>query len=251
MGLAKCDFLGCEKEVKGGSVDLPAFWIDRTEVTNDMFQSFTSQAGYKTDEERSGYSAVNGQPQPVAGANWRSPQGPGSSIAALGNHPVVQINWYGASAYCKWVGGRLPSEAEWEKAARGSDGRIWPWGNTPPSEHTVNAADKNLPFPQSRKDQNDGYRYTAPVGSYPAGDSPYGLADMAGNAWEWTRSVYRNYPYNPADGREIADQPASGDKVVMRGGSWFDDYGSLRSTLRYAGIPIGSSDSIGFRCMVP
>jgi formylglycine-generating enzyme required for sulfatase activity len=161
------------------------------------------------------------------------------------------MNWFGANAYCKWAGGRLPSEAEWEKAARGGDSRIWPWGNTPPTGKLVNAADQNLPAPQSRTDQNDGFRYTSPVGSYLGGDSPYGLADMAGNAWEWTRSNSKDYPYNPADGREISDQPASSDKAILRGGSWFDDYGSLRSTLRYAGIPFGASDGTGFRCVIP
>jgi formylglycine-generating enzyme required for sulfatase activity len=251
IGLKTCDFQGCEKEVNGGSVNLPAFWIDTTEVTNAMFQQFTTATGFVTEAEQVGSSEVYGQALPVSGANWKFPQGPGNSIAGLDNYPVVQINWYAANAYCQWAGGRLPSEAEWEKAARGTDGRLWPWGNTPPSAQLVNAADSSLPMPQGRKDQNDGYRYTAPVGSFPAGASPYGVLDMAGNAWEWTRSIYRDYPYKPDDGREVKGSPGAGDKMVLRGASWFDDYGSLRSTLRYGGLPHAATDGLGFRCIYP
>lgn len=251
IGMATCDFNGCQKEVNGGSVNLPAYWIDTTEVTNRMFQEFVNQTGFITDPEKVDTSEVYGQMKRVEGASWKAPQGTGSSIADRTDHPVVQMNWYSANAYCRWAGGRLPSEAEWEKAARGSDRRLWPWGNNPPSDKLVNAADQNLPFPQARTDQNDGFRYTSPVGSFTAGQSPYGVLDLAGNAWEWTRSIYKDYPYQPADGREIKDVPAAGDRVAMRGGSWFDDYGSLRSTLRYAGIPNGATDGTGFRCMFP
>jgi formylglycine-generating enzyme required for sulfatase activity len=251
MGMAKCDFAGCEKEVNGGNVNLPAYWIDRSEVTNAMFQEFVQQTGYVTGAEKSGASEVYGLLQAVAGANWQTPQGPGSSIAGKANHPVVQMNWYSANAYCKWAGGSLPSEAEWEKAARGSDGRLWPWGNTLPSDQLMNAADKNVPAPQSRMDQNDGFRYTSPVGYFPAGTSPYGLVDMAGNAWEWTRSILRTYPYVPDDGREIQTAPGPGDRPVLRGGCWFDDYGSLRSTMRYGGTPELSTDGLSFRCVYP
>jgi eukaryotic-like serine/threonine-protein kinase len=252
MGLDKCTFEGCEKEAKGGKVDLAGYWIDRTEVTNAMFQEFVNQTSYVTGAEKLGGSEVYGNLVAIAGANWRAPQGAAGSLAsAMPNHPVVQMNWYSANAYCKWTGGRLPSEAEWEKAARGSDGRIWPWGNALPSDLLMNAADKSVPAPQSRTDQNDGFRYTSPVGAFPAGQSPFGLMDMAGNAWEWTRSIYRDYPYQPNDGREILTAPADGDKPVLRGGCWFDDYGSLRSTMRYGGIPAGSTDGTGFRCVYP
>ena len=251
MGLKTCDFQGCQKEVNGGNVDLPAYWIDRSEVTNAMFRQFVDATHTVTQAEKVGVSEVYGQAAPVAGANWRAPQGPGSSLAGLDDHPVVQIDWYAAAAYCRWAGGRLPSEAEWEKAARGTDGRLWPWGNTPPSASTVNAADASLPAPQSNTGQNDGYRYTAPVGSFPAGASPFGVLDLAGNAWEWTRSISRDYPYRPDDGREVSTAPAAGDKMVLRGGSWFDDYGSLRATLRYGGLPLNATDGIGMRCVYP
>jgi formylglycine-generating enzyme required for sulfatase activity len=251
MGMDKCTFAGCEKEVNGGNVDLPAYWIDHIEVTNGMFQKFVLATGYVTGAEKSSASEVYGILTPVTGANWRFPQGPGSSITAKANHPVVQMNWYSANAYCKWTGGRLPSEAEWEKSARGNDGRLWPWGNVLPSDQLMNAADKNVPEPQSRTDQDDGFRYTSPAGAFAAGQSPFGLMDMAGNAWEWTRSVYQDYPYDPNDGREIQTEPGPNDRPVLRGGCWFDDYGSLRSTMRYGGLPQRSTDGTGFRCVYP
>jgi len=251
IGMKTCPFVGCQKEVNGGSVDLAAYWIDQTEVTNALFTQFVTETAFVTGAEKTGASEVNGNLQAVPGADWMHPQGPDSSISGLADHPVVQINWFAANAYCKWTGSSLPTEAQWEKAARGTDGRLFPWGNDLPKDSLLNAADSSLPVAWARPDQNDGYRYTAPVGSYPAGNSPYGVEDMAGNAWEWTRSLYRDYPYKPADGREIQASPAAGDKVVMRGGGWFDDYGSVRSTLRYGAIPDLSHDATGFRCAYP
>jgi formylglycine-generating enzyme required for sulfatase activity len=251
IGLKTCEFNGCQKEVNGGTVKLAAFWIDRTEVTNAMYTLFVGQTAFVTGAERAGASEVNGISTPVTGSDWKHPQGPGSSIAGLDDRPVIEMNYYDASAYCAWAGGHLPTEAQWEFAARGSDGRLFPWGSTMPDDTLLNAADSNLPAPFARQDQNDGYRYTAPVGSYPAGNSPFGVVDMAGNAWEWTRSLYRDYPYNPGDGREIAAALVAGDLVVLRGGGFYSDYGSVRSTLRYGAMPALSNDAIGFRCVYP
>ena len=251
IGLKTCDFKGCEKEVNGGSVALDVFWIDEDEVTNTAFDQFVTATGYLTGAERTGYSEVSGILTPVQGADWRHPQGPDSSVTGLGDNPVVQVNWFDAAAYCKWAGASLPSEAQWEKAARGSDGRLFPWGSSMPVGYLLNAADINLPEPWADSGQNDGYRYTAPVGSYPEGNSPYGAEDMAGNVWEWTRSLYKDYPYQANDGREIQTAPASTDKVVLRGGSWFSDYGSVRSTLRATSLPAQAQDALGFRCIYP
>lgn len=251
IGQRSCGYAGCEKEVNGGNVNLEGYWIDRTEVTNAMFKQFVTETNFITGAEKTGASAVNGASEPVPAADWRHPQGLISSIDGLDNHPVVQMNWYAANAYCRWIGAKLPTEAQWEKAARGTDGRLFPWGNTLPLAVYLNAADSNLPEAWARTDQNDGFRFTAPVGTYPAGASPFGVLDMAGNAWEWTRSLYRDYPYLLQDGRELMGDPTVTDKVVLRGGCWYDDYGSVRSTLRYGGKADQSTDGIGFRCAMP
>jgi formylglycine-generating enzyme required for sulfatase activity len=152
------------------------------------------------------------------------------------NHPVVFVVWRDAMVYCRWlseVTGKsyhLPSEAEWEKAARGTDGRIWPWGNVPPDATQCN--------------YNMTVDNTTPIGQYPKGASPYGVLDMAGNVWEWTSSLYKEYPYKAADGRE--DPDAEGRRVV-RGGS-FNYYGRhVRCACRFRYLPDFRGDLIGFR----
>ncbi len=255
IGMQTCEFIGCAKEVNGGSVNLAAFWIDQTEVTNSKFDQFVTATNYLTGAERTGYSEVSGTTTPVYGADWRHPQGPDSGIDGLGDYPVVQVDWFAAAAYCQWAGGSLPSEAQWEKAARGTDGQLFPWGNAMPTAAFLNAADVSLPVAWASTSQDDGYRYTAPVGSFPEGNSPYGAEDMAGNVWEWTRSLMKDYPYQAGDGREVAAHPladpASGSLLVLRGGSWYSDYGSVRSTLRANGMPGQAQDAIGFRCVYP
>ena len=251
IGQKTCGYPGCEKEVNGGSVAVDAFWIDRSEVTNAQFSEFVAETGFQTGAEHTGASAVYGILQPVYVANWRAPQGSGSSINGKSDHPVVQVNWFAANAYCKWAGGLLPTEAQWEKSARGTDGRLFPWGNDLPDDFLLNAADRNVPAAHARKEKNDGFRYTSPVGYYPSGDSPYGIHDLAGNVWEWTRSYYVDYPYLPDDSREITRDPAADALIVMRGGCFYDDYGSVRSTMRYGGQAQQSTDGTGFRCVFP
>ena len=232
-------------------VYLDDFWIDQTEVTNAMFAKFVAATGHQTDAERAGTGTVwtGSTPAVIWGANWRRPRGPGSSLYGLDRYPVVQVSWNDAEAYCQWAGRRLPTEAEWEKAARGTDERRYPWGNTPPTGQLANFADRNFRSAWADTAANDGYRFAAPVGTYPAGASPYGALDMAGNVWEWVNdwnvdTYYQRSPSSNPVG------PQLGYLRAVRGGGWFDQASELtvfnRSTMLYS--PTRWSDFTGFRC---
>jgi formylglycine-generating enzyme required for sulfatase activity len=233
------------------TVYLDAFWIDKTDVTNAMFKKFVNAAGYVTDAEKAGKSYVfnikNGNWELANGADWLNPQGSSSSLAGLEDHPVVQVSWDDANASCKWAGVQLPSEAQWEKAARGTDGREYPWGDQNPSGNLANFADANLNVSWADKSANDGYQFTSPVGFYPKGASPYGALDMAGNVWQWVNDWYDAHYYasSPASNPQ---GPSSGTLRVLRGGSWFEFSYSFRSALRLKLVPSFASYFLGFRC---
>lgn len=237
-----------EAENPTQTVTLDAFWIDQTEVTNAMFQVFMQTQDYQTDAEKIGKSYVLDLTSKswwqMDGANWQHPQGQSSSLAGLSEYPVVQVSWNDASAYCAWAGGRLPSEAEWEKAARGTDGRIYPWGDTTPNGIMLNFADANLDVSWANNSTVDGYQGIAPVGSYLDGASPYGTLDMAGNVWEWVNDWYDVYP----DGDKAASSDFGRIYRVLRGGSWDYEDTYSRSTFRLRGTPYDSGGNIGFRC---
>ncbi len=210
------DFLyGVDKDKE----TLPEFWIDRTPVTNAEFDRFVRATGYRTTAEQAGLGCANtGEKwEDVPGADWRHPGGPGTDVQGKSDHPVVQVTWEDAAAYARWAGKRLPTEREWEKAARGTDGRDYPWGNAEPT-HALCNFDK----------YENG---TTSVGKYsPQGDSPYGCIDMAGNIWEWTGSNHE-----------------SGGKV-LRGGGWTHPAAYLRLFLRSNHNPDDRYDTDGFRC---
>ncbi len=185
-----------------------------------------------TDVERTKRGNVwPGRWKVSAVANWRTPFGAGSSIANAGDHPVVQVSPRDAAAFCKHHGLRLPSEVEWELAARGTDGRRYPWGNTRP-ERTGRRRGNFGTRPCCAADATDGYAKTAPVGSYPRGSSPYGVHDMAGNVWEWTSSRFPGRPH----------------LVALRGGGWGNNDYCLRVSYRHGNPPTRGLDMVGFRC---
>ncbi len=209
-----------------------AFRIMRHEVTNRDFAAFVAATGYRSDVESSGYGYLwERRWRRAAGADWRHPLGPDSSIEGKADHPVVQVSARDAAAFCAWLGLRLTSEAEWEFAARGTDGRRYPWGDEPPEQTGTRKANFGT-VACCAPDGSDGYRETAPVGSYPAGASPFGLLDMAGNVWEWTASPFPGRP----------------EKVALRGGGWGNDPYCLRAAYRHGNPPDIGLSMVGFRC---
>jgi formylglycine-generating enzyme required for sulfatase activity len=204
---------GDPEDAPAHEVDLPAFEIDKFEVTNVDYSTFTEETGYVTFAEEQGHGS------------WRDEWGIGED-----SHPVVLVSWDDAQAYCEWLGKRLPAEAEWEKAARGDDGRIFPWGND---------WDPNKANVQERE-----LRGTTVVGSFGDGASPFGVEDMAGNVWEWTADWYRAYPDN------TAEDPYYGEQFrVTRGGGWFDLEPQATTFNRNAADPQKTAnDDLGFRC---
>ena len=217
-------------------VALDGFWIDRTEVTNARFADFLNERGNQVedgatwlglDDEDCLIERVGGEFRPKSG---------------YAEHPVVEVSWFGATAYCEWVGARLPTEAKWEYAARGPKARRFPWGDTFDGTR-VNYCDATCENEWADRVVDDGYARTAPVGSYPEGASWCGALDLAGNVWEWTQDLYGQYPYDPESGRE----DLVGDRVV-RGGSWFKGPDSMRSARRDRGFPGNTWNGAGFRC---
>ena len=209
-----------------------AFSLMRLEVTNRRFSVFVAATGHRTDPETSGYGYVWDRTwERVPGADWRHPNGTGGSIGEIMDHPVVQVSARDAAAFCAWHGLRLPSETEWEFAARGTDGRRYPWGMTPPGTQTDARANFGT-VACCAPDAADGYRRTAPAGGFSLGASPFGLLDMAGNVWEWTASRFPGRP----------------EWVVLRGGGWGNNPYCLRSAYRHGNPPDIGLDMVGFRC---
>jgi len=213
-----------DNESPAHTVHVDAFYIDRYPVTNEEYKRFVDATGH---------------PAPCYDVTWAQPEGynwdPDERTPPEGKekHPVVLVSWEDARAYAAWAGKRLPTEAEWERAARGTDGRRWPWGSE---------------FVEGRcNTAESGVNGTTPVGQYsPAGDSPEKVVDMVGNVWEWTSSLFRPYPYDANDGRESRE--ASGWRV-LRGGSWFNDLDRARCTARLDGDFL-FFNNVGFRCAV-
>ena len=209
-------------------VTLSQFHIDRTPVTNAQFALFLNAVGPVNSKGEKRFD-VDDEDARIhrRGGKWVPDRG-------FENHPVVEVSWFGARDYCGWAGKRLPTEAEWEKAARGTDGRKYPWGNSPPD--------------RTKARLRAGWNETAPVDSFPKGISPYGVLDMAGNAWEWVSSAYMPYPYNVNDGREdLTPGPVRG----TRGGGHDSPAEELTTTQRGRNLSRNfrsGHHNIGFRC---
>ncbi len=246
---ANSDGLPDERPLR--QVFLGAFYIDRYEVTQGAYASFVKAIGHAIPE--------NSNP---AATLW----GPSGPIEGIDRHPVVNVSWLDANSYCRWAGKRLPSEAEWEKAARGMDGRRYPWGNAWDHRLANSAsywAGRKIDFSSGaewdafwRKGEGarlakekgiNGEVLTLPVGSFPQSVSPYGLFDMAGNAAEWVEdwydpNYYRNAPLTNPTG------PERGAIKSMRGGSWLKPAISLRTSDRDWGTMDSRPSGTGFRC---
>lgn len=210
-------------------VFLDEFYMDIYEVTNILYKACVDAGACAAPQNTSSKTHSNYY---------------GNS--EFSDFPVIYIDWSQATAYCKWRGANLPSEAQWEKAARGTDGRTYPWGNKFDGTR-ANFCDKNCPLNWSDKSTNDGYADVAPVGSFEEGKSPYGIYDLAGNVFEWTAdwysdTYYQNSPFSNPLG------PDSGRYRVLHGGSWSDYAFSLRAPYRLGFKPGEISDSLGFRC---
>jgi serine/threonine-protein kinase len=206
------------------TVYLDGYWIDKTEVTNGMYRKCVASGGCKEPYSKS--------------SNTRSDYYGNSTYA---DYPVIYVDWDQANAYCGWAGRRLPSEAEWEKAARGTDGRKYPWGNEDATCELANYEGKN-----NGKDYCVGD--TTEVGSYPRGASPYGIMDMAGNVWEWVNDWYDGNYYQNSPSKN-PQGPESGSERVLRGGSWVNDSRSVRAANRGWNVPVNRDDYSGFRCV--
>ena len=233
-------------------VCLDAFWIMQTEVTNDMWQQFIDAEGYATEDLWSD-----------DGWNWRIENGieaPWDRQFAQYNgrdYPVVGISWYEAEAFASWLNHRLkramrlPTEAEWEKGARGSDGWKYPWGNVWDAA-IVNHCDSNCDVVVDWKDENgdDGYGYTAPVNEYPGGTSPYGALNMAGNVWEWTADWYYDGYYGESPMYDPIG-PENGTDNVVRGGAWISSPLDVRAANRSSLNPSLRRYGLGVRLVTP
>jgi formylglycine-generating enzyme required for sulfatase activity len=246
-------------------ISLDSFRIARTAVSNASFSAFVEATGYVTDAGRFGWTFVFAGLLPddfppteavvqapwwrkVEGADWQHPEGPQSSLEGRGDHPVVHVSWDDALAYCTWAGRRLPTEAEWEFAARGGlEGKVFPWGDErePGGQHQMNIWQGDFPI---RNSVADGFYGTCPVDAFPA--NGYGLHNTTGNVWEWMADWFDN-EFRRHDRAHDPRGPGDGELKLQKGGSYLchDSYcRRYRVAARQANSRDSSSGNVGFRC---
>ena len=224
-----CELKWFTDEEPQHTVYLDAYWIDQTEVTTSMYEKCVKSGVCQAPRDKTSYT----------GAKYYG-------TAAFANYPVINVSWDMAKSYCEWAGRRLPTEAEWEKAARGTDGRIYPWGNAF-EDTAVNFCDRNCPMDWALDLFNDGYAGVSPVASYPSGQSPYGIYDMAGNIFEWVNDWYsQSYYQHSPDSNPLG--PSTGTERARRGGAWFNVEYRVRTSYRDSYDPLDSFNDMGFRC---
>lgn len=229
-------------------VEVDTFHIARRPVSVCDFGRFIAETGYVTIAERAGKSYVWLGGEDITtpdqdhlwfnleGASWRAPRGLGSDVAGKGEHPVTHVALPDCLAYCEWSGTRLPREAEWEKAARGIDGRRYAWGDSPPES--------------SRCNHSMFVGDTTPIGRYPDAAGPYGVDDIAGNVWEWMGTKWHRFPYDESKRpRQVVTKDGSFDLGTVRGGSFFNncDPRGIAAWVRVYSHPLYTSYDIGFR----
>ena len=245
---------GDDDEKPVHTVTLDAFWIDRYEVTNAQYVQFLNEVGGHLDQCRE--ERCIGTKEEDEDSHILLESGQYTVESGYEDHPVIEVTWYGAKAYCEWRGWnapeqvRLPTEAEWEKAASWDPAtgakRVYPWGNEWDGSK-LNFCDVNCEFDWKDESVDDGYARTAPVGSYAAGKSFYGAYDMAGNVWEWVADWYGSdyYSRSPSSNPQ---GPGSRGSRVLRGGAWYDDQRSVRAADRIDDDPGHMHDRVGVRC---
>ncbi len=230
QGAGPDDELASENERPQHAAYVTGFWIDKTEVTNTHYAACASAGACRPPLANGSHSRDNYFGDPV-----------------YADYPVIFVTWFEANDHCTWAGKRLPTEAEWERAARGDDARRWLWGVEWDGKR-ANFCDANCAHRWRDESVNDGHSDTAPVGSYPTGASPFGALDMAGNVWEWVADWYALY----AARADIVFDPfvSEGSEIkVLRGGSYDFVAAGLRATYRYEDGATHRQDSFGFRCV--